>query len=67
MSFILSAIELLQIGQHILLQIAMDNSCDGEKLRQPFYYKMPHGLLQIATGISKVECLFHNYQFNWLL
>ena len=40
-----------------LLQIAMD-SC--YKLRQLFYYKVRHGLLQIATGITKCDGFITN-------
>ena len=35
-----------------LLQSAMDSYY---KLRQLFYYKVQHGLLQIATGITKCD------------
>ena len=51
-----------------LLQIAMD-SC--YKLRQLFYYKVRHGLLQIATGITKCDGFITNceryYKVRWLL
>ena len=38
--------------QRSLLQSAMDSYY---KLRQLFYYKVRHGLLQIATGITKCD------------
>ena len=51
-----------------LLQSAMD-SC--YKLRQLFYYKVRHGLLQIATGITKCDGFITNrdryYKVRWLL
>ena len=40
-----------------LLQIAMDSYY---KLRQLFYYKVRHGLLQIATGITKCDGFITN-------
>ena len=40
-----------------LLQSTMD-SC--YKLRQLFYYKVRHGLLQIATGITKCDGFITN-------
>ena len=40
------------LRQLSLLQSAMD-SC--YKLRQLFYYKVRHGILQIATGITKCD------------
>ena len=45
--------ELLQIS---LLQSAMDSYY---KLRQLFYYKVRHGLLQIATGITKCDTVYY--------
>ena len=45
-----SAMELLQIVT--ALQSAMDSYY---KSRQLFYYKVRHGLLQIATGITKCD------------
>ena len=42
--------ELLNLRQLSLLQSAMDSYY---KLRQLFYYKVRHGLLQVATGITK--------------
>ena len=41
-----------KLRQLSLLESAMD-SC--YKLRQRFYYKVRHGLLQIATGITKCD------------
>ena len=41
-----------KLRQLSLLESAMD-SC--YKLRQLFYYKVRHGLLQIATGITKCD------------
>ena len=41
------------------------------KLRQLFYYKVRHGLLQIATGITKCDGFITNrdsyYKVRWLL
>ena len=41
------------------------------KLRQLFYYKVWHGLLQIATGITKCDEFITNcdryYKVRWLL
>ena len=41
------------------------------KLRQLFYYKVRHGLLQIATGITKCDEFITNcdryYKVRWLL
>ena len=41
------------------------------KLRQLFYYKVRHGLLQIATGITKCDGFITNcdryYKLRWLL
>ena len=41
------------------------------KLRQLFYYKLRHGLLQIATGIKKCDGFITNcdryYKVRWLL
>ena len=36
------------------------------KLRQHFYYKVRHGLLQIATGITKCDdyCKLRQYSFH---
>ena len=51
-----------------LLQSAMD--C-YYKLRHLFYYKVRHGLLQIATGITKCDGFITNcdryYKVQWLL
>ena len=51
-----------------LLQSAMDSYY---KLRQLFYYKVRHGLLQIATGITKCDGFITNcdryYKLRWLL
>ena len=41
-----------KLRQLSLLQSAMDSYY---KLRQLFYYKVLHGLLQIATGITKCD------------
>ena len=46
-----------KLRQLSLLQSAMD-SC--YKLRQLFYYKVRHGLLQIATGITKCDGFITN-------
>ena len=43
------------------LQIAMDSYY---KLRQLFYYKVRHGLLQIATGITKCDDYYKLRQYN---
>ena len=41
------------------------------KLRQLFYYKVRHGLLQIATGITKCDEFITNcdryYKVRWLV
>ena len=42
---------------HGLLQSAMDSYY---KLRQLFYYKVQHGLLQIAIGITKCDGFITN-------
>ena len=34
------------------------------KLRQLFYYKVRHGLLQIATGITKCDDYYKLRQYN---
>ena len=51
-----------------LLQSAMDSYY---KLRQLFYYKERHGLLQVATGITKCDEFIKNcdryYKVLWLL
>ena len=46
-----------KLQQLTLLQSAMD-CC--YKLRQLFYYKVRHGLLQIATGITKCDGFITN-------
>ena len=46
-----------KLRQLILLQSAMDSYY---KLRQLFYYKLRHGLLQIATGITKCDGFITN-------
>ena len=46
-----------KLRQLSLLQSAMD-SC--YKVRQLFYYKVRHGLLQIATGITKCDGFITN-------
>ena len=57
-----------KLRQLSLLQSAMD-SC--YKLRQLFYYKVRHGLFQIATGITKCDGFITNcdryYKVRWLL
>ena len=57
-----------KLRQLTLLQSAMD-SC--YKLRQLFYYKVRHGLLQIATGITKCDEFITNsnryYKVRWSL
>ena len=51
-----------------LLQRAMDSYY---KLRQLFYYKVRHGLLRVATGITKCDGFIKNcnryYKVQWLL
>ena len=37
---------------------------DSYKLRQLFYYKVRHGLLQIATGITKCNDYYKLRQYN---
>ena len=44
-----------------LLQSAMDSYY---KLRQLFYYKVQHGLLQIATGITKCDDYYKLRQYK---
>ena len=46
-----------KLRQLSLLQSAMD--C-YYKLRHLFYYKVQHGLLQIATGITKCDGFIRN-------
>ena len=57
-----------KLRQLSLLQSAMDSHY---KLGQLFYYKVPHGLLQIATGITKCDGFITNcdryYKVRWLL
>ena len=48
------------LRQLSLLQSAMD--C-YYKLRQLFYYKVRHGLLQIATGITKCDGYYKLRQY----
>ena len=50
-----------ELRQLSLLQSAMD-SC--YKLRQLFYYKVRHGLLQIATGITKCDDYYKLRQYS---
>ena len=45
-----------------LLQSAMDSYY---KLRQLFYHKLRHGLLQIATGITKCDDYYKLRQYNY--
>ena len=45
------------------LQIAMDSYY---KLRQLFYYKVRHGLLQIATGITKCDDYYKLRQYKFI-
>ena len=56
-----------KLRQLSLLQSAMDNFY---KLRQLFYYKVRHGLLQIATGITKCDRFITNcdryYKVRWI-
>ena len=47
-----------KLRQLSLLQSAMD--C-YYKLRQLFYYKVRHGLLQFATGITKCDGFITNF------
>ena len=57
-----------KLRQFSLLQSAMD--C-YYKWRQLFHYKVRHGLLQIATGITKCDGFITNcdryYKVRWLL
>ena len=46
-----------------LLQSAMDGYL---KLQQLFYYKVPHGLLQIVTGITKSDDYYKLRQYTGL-
>ena len=48
-----------KLWQLSLLQGAVDSYY---KLRQPFYYKVRHGLLQIATGITKWDDYYKLWQ-----
>ena len=50
-----------KLQQLSLLQSAMDSYY---KLRQLFYYKVRHGLLQIATGITKCDDYYKLRQYN---
>ena len=43
-----------------LLQIAMDSYY---KLRQLFHYQVRHGLLQVATGITKCDDYYKLRQY----
>ena len=51
-----------KLRQLSLLQSAMDSYY---KLRQLFYYKVRHGLLQIATGITKCDDYYKLRQYSW--
>ena len=57
-----------KLRQLSLSQSAMDRYY---KLRQLIYYKVKHGLLQIATGITKCDEFITNcdryYKVRWLL
>ena len=57
-----------KLRQLSLLQSAMD--C-YYKLRHLFYYRVRHGLLQIATGVTKCDGFITNfdryYKVRWLL
>ena len=57
-----------KLRQLSLLQSAIDGCY---KLRQLFYYKVRHGILQIATGITKCDGFITNcnryYKVRWLL
>ena len=50
-----------KLRQLSLLQSAMDSYY---KLRQLFYYKVRHGLLRIATGITKCDDYYKLRQHN---
>ena len=50
-----------KLRQLSLLQSAMDSYY---KLRQLFYYKVRHGLLQIATGITKCDDYYKLRQYS---
>ena len=52
-----------KLRQLSLLQSAMDSYY---KLRQLFYYKVRHGLLQIATGITKCDDYYKLRQYRCL-
>ena len=53
-----------KLRQLSLLQSAMDSYY---KLRQLFYYKVRHGLLQIATGITKCDDYYKLRQYRVFL
>ena len=57
-----------KLRQLSLLQSAMDSYY---KWRQLFYYKVWHGLLQVATGVTKCDEFITNcdryYKIRWLL
>ena len=57
-----------KLRQLSLLRSAIDGCY---KLRQLFYYKVRHGILQIATGITKCDGFITNcdryYKVRWLL
>ena len=50
-----------KLRQLSLLQSAMDSYY---KLRQLFYYKVRHGLLQTATGITKCDDYYKLRQYT---
>ena len=50
-----------KLRQLSLLQSAMDSYY---KLRQLFYYRVRHGLLQIATGITKCDDYYKLRQYS---
>ena len=56
--------KLLQSAPHFVTNC---DSLDYYKLRQLFYYKARHGLLQIATGITKCDDYYKLRQHNLYL
>ena len=65
----MSFIKAILVGHVIsLLQRVMDSYY---KLRRLFYYRVRHGLLQVATGITKCDGFIKNcdryYKVRWLL
>ena len=58
--FFLFAVNILNLFRPRLIKLEATIFMDSYKLRQLFYYKVRHGLLQIATGITKCDGFITN-------